>query len=76
MLECACLDDDNDEQLGEAMTARAFGSQSFHAPASQPAPKPGKPATTVVERLENGRWVEHKLYLQSDGIYHESKENM
>jgi hypothetical protein len=55
------------------MTATAFMAQSFHAPASQPAAQPGKVETLVVERFENGRWTEHKLYLQSDGTYQEAK---
>ena len=51
------------------MNARTFGSQAFHAFASEPAAQPEKPQTIVVERYENGAWVAHKLYLQPDGTY-------
>jgi hypothetical protein len=55
------------------MNAREFGAQGFHQPASERPMKPEKPLTTVVERFENGVWVEHTLYLQPDGMYKEVK---
>jgi hypothetical protein len=54
------------------MNAREFGSQSFHQDASErTTAKPEQPQIVVVERFENGVWVEHKLYLQADGMYKE-----
>ena len=57
------------------MNAREFGAQSFHqlAPGPEPEGKPGKPLTIIVECFEHGVWVEHKLYLQPDGTYKETK---
>jgi len=55
------------------MNAREFGSQSFHQAATERPAKPEQPQIIVVERFENGVWVEHKLYLQADGMYKETK---
>jgi hypothetical protein len=55
------------------MNAREFGAQSFHQAASVRPAKPEKSSIIVVERFENGTWVEHKLYLQADGMYKEAE---
>jgi hypothetical protein len=45
------------------MNARAFGSQSFHPHTSEPAPRPEKPRSAIVEQwnAQLGRFVELRL---------------